>query len=80
MQILGRIDQRPKRPFVCATLLCPDLSIEKEVQFAIDTGSQDSVIMPVDAWQMKIDYGRLQKPENSYVNYWLYSVETYESA
>jgi len=39
---------------------CPSFNIEQEIRFAINTGSTDSLLLLVDAWQMHVDCNKLK--------------------
>lgn len=64
--IIGSFDS-DGAPFVEGVLVIPRLSINKEISFLIDTGSDTTCLMPTDGTRLGIDYGTLTGPQaNTY--------------
>jgi len=57
----GRFGDTTGRPYIEAHLSIPSLKVDGSVSFLIDTGSDCTVLMPLDAARLKIDYSRLTK-------------------
>ena len=55
----GRFGDTSGRPYVEGHVLLPRLGRSGNVSFIFDTGADTSVLMPLDAQRMGIDYGML---------------------
>jgi len=55
----GRFGNTTGRPYLEALVILPRLKIESGVSFLVDTGADQTVLMPVDAIKMGINYARL---------------------
>ena len=63
--IVGRIDPIAWRPFIDGYIEIPSLKVSGFVQFLMDTGSDDTVLMPADAQRLKVDYTAITKTDES---------------
>ena len=57
----GRFGDTSGRPYVEAQVILPRLNISSGVSFIVDTGADRTVLMPLDAVRMGIDYRKLQR-------------------
>jgi hypothetical protein len=57
----GRFGDTTGRPYIEAHLSIPSLQVSGSVSFLIDTGSDCTVLMQLDAARLKINYSRLSK-------------------
>jgi hypothetical protein len=57
----GRFGDTTGRPYIEGHLSIPSLQVSGSVSFLIDTGSDCTVPMQLDAARLKIDYSRLSK-------------------
>lgn len=63
--ISGRIDPFSWRPFLQAYVEIPSLDVRGFVDFLLDTGTDDTVLMPGDARRLKIDYKKIARTDTS---------------
>ena len=59
MVLRGRFDETNGRPFIEGRLLLPRLRLQSDISFIVDTGADQSVLMPGDSIRMNVDYGAL---------------------
>gem|GEM_PF-1150132 len=52
-------------PFITAKFICDELEINKDILLVVDTGTTTTTINEFDARQMKIDYTRLKRNQDS---------------
>ena len=64
MQIEGRLISG-WLPFIYAKFICDQLQVIKDILLVVDTGTAITTINEFDARQMKIDYSRLRKNQDS---------------
>ena len=57
----GRFGDTSGRPYIEAQVILPRLKISSGVSFIVDTGADQTVLMPLDAVRLGIDYGKLRK-------------------
>lgn len=55
----GRFGDSTGRPYIEGRLLLPRLGIRSDISFLMDTGADKSLLMPMDAQRMGIDYTQL---------------------
>ena len=55
----GRFGDTSGRPYMEGHVLLPRLGLSGNVSFIFDTGADTSLLMPLDAQRMGIDYGLL---------------------
>ena len=60
--ILGRFGNTTGRPYVGGRLLMPRIGISANISFLVDTGADNSTLMPTDAIKMGIDHKALINP------------------
>ena len=59
----GRIGDTSGSPYIEGRLLFPDLRLESDISFLVDTGADASLLMPSDAANMNLDYDALLPAE-----------------
>jgi hypothetical protein len=59
--LLGRFGDTSGRPHIEGRLSVPRIGISADISFVIDTGSDYTVLMPLDAARISLDYSRLGK-------------------
>lgn len=52
-------------PFITAKFICDELEINKDILMVVDTGTAITTINEFDARQMKIDYSKLKRNQDS---------------
>lgn len=57
--IRGRFGDTSGRPFISGRLIIKDLQVISFVSFCLDTGSDETVILPADGRRFSLDYGKL---------------------
>ena len=57
--IRGRYGGTSRRPYVEGRLLIPRLSLFGDISFLVDTGADNTLLMPVDAKRIGLDHGSL---------------------
>lgn len=55
----GRFGDTSGRPYIEGRLLLPGNKISADVSFIVDTGADNSLLMPLDAVRIGVDYGKL---------------------
>lgn len=55
----GRYEDSTGRPHLEGRLALPRLKISGDISFLIDTGADKTVLMPMDARRLKVDYKKL---------------------
>ena len=63
--IRGRFGDTSGRPFIDGRLIVRKLGIYDYVSFCIDTGSDETVLLPVDSLRMALDFGKLKDRSDS---------------
>lgn len=63
--LVGRFGNTSGRPFVAAHVNVSSQRIFGEVSFLVDTGADSTVLMPVDADRLGVQYGRLSETTTS---------------
>ncbi len=58
----GRFGDTSGRPYVEALVILPRLKIEAGISFAVDTGADQTDLMPADAITAGISYAKLARP------------------
>jgi hypothetical protein len=58
--IRGRFGDTSGRPFIEGRLIIRKLGIYDYVSFCIDTGSDETVLLPVDSHRMNLDFSKLK--------------------
>ena len=59
----GSFDAPTGRPYIEGRLLIPKLSIRSNVSWCVDTGADNTVLLPTDGDRMRIDYSLLTEEE-----------------
>ena len=57
--IRGRFGNTSGRPYIEGRVVLPRLSVSGYISFLVDTGSAPTIVMPVDAGRLRIDYNQL---------------------
>lgn len=52
-------------PFIYAKFICDQLEVNKDILLVVDTGTATTTINEFDARQMKIDYSKLKRNQDS---------------
>ncbi|MGH9992491.1 MAG: hypothetical protein ACREBU_14835, partial [Nitrososphaera sp.] len=52
-------------PFIYVKFICDQLGINKDILMVVDTGTAITTINEFDAREMKIDYSKLKKNQDS---------------
>lgn len=55
----GRFGDTSGRPYIEGRLILPQLNLRSDISFCVDTGADQSLLMPLDGLRMGIDYTRL---------------------
>lgn len=63
--LIGRFGNTTGRPYIEGRLIFPRLQIRGDISFLVDTGSDRSLLNPVDGNRLRIDYSRLGDEEDS---------------
>jgi hypothetical protein len=63
--LTGHYDKNPGRPLIEGYLDIPSFGIQGFVQFLIDTGADNTVLMPADAKRLKVDYSKFTITDHS---------------
>lgn len=63
--IIGRFGGTSQRPHIEARLAIPSLKLSGEISLILDTGADSTVLMPMDAVKLGVDYGALKVPTQS---------------
>lgn len=61
--IKGRFGNTSGRPYIDGYLEIPHLSVRGNISFVLDTGSDCTVLMPLDARRLKLNYTQLEGSE-----------------
>lgn len=56
----GRFGDTTGRPYLEGRLILPRLNVQGDISFLVDTGADRTVLMPVDAVRLGIDYRQLR--------------------
>ncbi len=62
----GRFGESSGRPYMSARVHIPKFDLAGNVSFIFDTGADKTVLMPVDAMTLGIDYSLLSNPSESF--------------
>jgi hypothetical protein len=57
--VRGRFGDTSGRPYIEGRLIIPRLNITTDISFLIDTGSDLTVLNPLDGFRMEVDYSQL---------------------
>jgi predicted aspartyl protease len=60
----GRFGNTSEAPYLEALVILPNLGIRSGVSFLVDTGADETVLMPADAVKMGVNYKKLQKAQS----------------
>ena len=60
MTLVGRFGNTTGRPYIEGRLHIPRLSVHTHVSFLIDTGADQTTLMPADSTRMGLDFTQLQ--------------------
>lgn len=60
----GRFGDTSGRPYLEAQVILPRLKVNSGVSFIVDTGADRTVLMPLDAIRMGIDFRKLRRAGN----------------
>lgn len=60
----GRFGETSGRPYIEAQVILPRLKMSSGVSFIVDTGADQTVLMPLDAVRLGINYRRLRRGQN----------------
>ena len=60
----GRFGETSGRPYIEAQVILPRLKMSSGVSFIVDTGADQTVLMPLDAVRLGIHYRRLRRGPN----------------
>lgn len=52
-------------PFIYAKFICDQLQVNKDILLVVDTGTAITTINEFDARQMKVDYSKLKRKQDS---------------
>ena len=55
----GRFGNTSGRPFLEGRLILPNRNLSFEISFLVDTGADDTILMPADGIRVGLDYGQL---------------------
>lgn len=55
----GRFGDTSGRPYLEGRLVLPRLQVQGDISFIVDTGADRTVLMPVDALRLGVDYTKL---------------------
>lgn len=55
----GRFGDTSGRPYLVGRLILPRLGLQGDISFLVDTGADKSVLMPIDALRLGVDYTSL---------------------
>ncbi len=61
----GRFGNTSSRPYVEGRLVIPRLRVGGDLSFLVDTGADETFLMPGDALTVGLDYSQLQNLDNS---------------
>lgn len=61
----GRFGDTTGRPYIEGRLIVPGQGLSSNLSFLVDTGADRTMLMPADARQMGLDYGRLTRRTES---------------
>ena len=61
----GRFGNTTGRPYLEGRLSIPRLKLNADISFIVDTGADNSLLMPLDALRIGIDYSQLQGHQES---------------
>ena len=61
--LTGRFGHTSGRPYFESRVILPQLNVAGHVSFLFDTGADKSLLMPLDAQRLGIDYDVLQRTE-----------------
>ena len=64
--IQGRFGDTSGRPYFEGRLLFPNLGLSGDISFIYDTGADTSILMPIDALRLGVDYLSLTEGEKCY--------------
>ena len=57
--LTGRFGDTSNRPYLEGRLYLPELQLHADLSFLVDTGADQTVVMPIDGTRMGLDYTRL---------------------
>jgi hypothetical protein len=60
----GRFGDTSGRPYIEGRILIPRLQVSGDVSFMVDTGADKTVLMPLDADRLRVDYSLLSNTVN----------------
>lgn len=55
----GRFGDTSGRPYLEGRLFLPRLKVQGDISFLVDTGADSTVLMPLDATKLGLDYSKL---------------------
>ena len=55
----GRFGDTSGRPYLEGRLILPRLNVQGDISFIVDTGADNTVLMPLDAIRLGVDYSKL---------------------
>lgn len=61
----GRYGDTTGRPYIEGRLSIPRLGLRGDISFIVDTGADKSVLMPLDANRLGVDYSQLNRSYNT---------------
>ena len=61
----GRFGNTTGRPYIEARLAIPRLQVAGDISFIVDTGADKTVLMPLDASRLGVDYQKLDASVDS---------------
>ena len=64
--IIGRFGSTTGRPYMKGRLYLPRLGISGRVSFLVDTGADQSMLMPADAIRLRVPYDQLRGDSEAY--------------
>ena len=76
----GRFDDTSGAAYIEGRLLFPRLNVRSNISFCVDTGADQTVLMPTDALRMRIDHSNLHEDAEPSVGIGGYSYNYAESA
>ena len=60
--LVGRFGNTSGAAFIEAYISLPDLALAGPVSFLVDTGADQTMLMPVDATRLGVDHAQLTNP------------------
>lgn len=61
----GRFGDTSGGPYLEGRLILPQLNVQGDISFLVDTGADSTVIMPLDAIKLGVDYSKLSGSKTS---------------